>query len=409
MTSPNPTTVRRATVRGADPAQVVDALARALEPESAAAIVFFATPGLDREGFAAAARERFAGVVVIGCTTAGELGPEGMTDESVTAFALPRGPFHVASARIPALDEFTLGAGAGIVGRLNRELESQGVPAAQEHRFAMLLVDGLSVREELLASSLNAALAGVPLFGGSAGDGLRFEATHVFADGTFGTRSAALLLVHSALPFRVFKTQHISGTDQKLVVTEADSENRIVRELDGEPAADRYARLVGVEPSALSPEVFAAHPVVVRLGGQQFVRSIQKANEDGSLTFYCAIEDGIVLSLAQLGDLAGMLEREFESLSAELGEPQLIIGCDCILRRLEILRLGQRDRIGELLERHHVVGFSTYGEQIHGMHVNQTFTGVAIGSFPKAALHPIATNSNARRPKPNARLNACAR
>jgi hypothetical protein len=27
-----------------------------------------------------------------------------------------------------------------------------------------------------------------------------------------------------------------------------------------------------------------------------------------------------------------------------------------------------------------VVGFSTYGEQYNGIHVNQTFTGVAIGS-----------------------------
>lgn len=377
--------IRRASARAADPVQLADALATALDPANAAAVVFFAHPNIDRDGFAAAIRARFAGAVVIGCTTAGELGPDGMADDSVTAFALGRGAFHVAAARIPALAEFTLQEGAAVVDRLTRDLEAQGVHASPDRAFAMLLVDGLSVREELLASSLNAALGGVPLFGGSAGDGLRFEATHVFAEGEFATQSAALLMVHTALPFRVFKTQHISGTDQKLVVTEADSDRRIVRELDGEPAADRYAKVVGVERSALSPEIFAAHPVIVKLGGQQFVRSIQKANDDGSLTFYCAIEDGIVLSLAQVGDLANMLEREFEALTNELGEPELIVGCDCILRRLEVLRLGERDRIGALLERHHVVGFSTYGEQIQGLHVNQTFTGVAIGSGRKAA------------------------
>jgi len=26
-----------------------------------------------------------------------------------------------------------------------------------------------------------------------------------------------------------------------------------------------------------------------------------------------------------------------------------------------------------------VIGFNTYGEQFNGMHINQTFTGVAIG------------------------------
>ena len=30
---------------------------------------------------------------------------------------------------------------------------------------------------------------------------------------------------------------------------------------------------------------------------------------------------------------------------------------------------------------HNVIGFSTYGEQFAGMHVNQTFTGVYI-AFP---------------------------
>jgi hypothetical protein len=30
------------------------------------------------------------------------------------------------------------------------------------------------------------------------------------------------------------------------------------------------------------------------------------------------------------------------------------------------------------LQRHRVLGFSTYGEQLNSMHVNQTMTGVAI-------------------------------
>lgn len=378
-------TTRRAVVRGADPVVLAGELARQLDAPNAAAVVFFASPNLDRDAFAAALRGAFGDTVVLGCTTAGEIGPEGLSDGSVTAFSLPRGAFHAACAPIPDLRHFTLNGGAGIVGDLKRSLAAQGVHPTADHTFAMLLVDGLSVREELLASSLYVALGEIPLFGGSAGDGLRFEGTHVYTGGAFASDAAALLLVHTELPFRVFKTQHITGTEQKLVVTGADEAKRTVTEIDGEPAAEAYARLVGREVSALTPEVFAANPVVVRLGGQQFVRSIQKANDDGSLTFYCAIEDGIVLSLAQPGDLHDMLSSEFAAIEAQIGPPQLIIGCDCILRRLEVERLGERDRVGELFVKHHVVGFSTYGEQINGMHVNQTFTGVAIGSLPKAA------------------------
>ena len=43
----------------------------------------------------------------------------------------------------------------------------------------------------------------------------------------------------------------------------------------------------------LAADVFAAHPVVVRIGGQYFVRSIAKVNEDESLTFFCAIDEEI--------------------------------------------------------------------------------------------------------------------
>lgn len=57
------------------------------------------------------------------------------------------------------------------------------------------------------------------------------------------------------------------------------------------------------------PEIFANHPLVVRVGGTNFVRSIQKANEDGSLTFYCAIDEGIVLARAQGCDLSENLAR----------------------------------------------------------------------------------------------------
>ena len=35
-------------------------------------------------------------------------------------------------------------------------------------------------------------------------------------------------------------------------------------------------------------------------------------------------------------------------------------------------------KLSALLQQHRVLGFSTYGEQLNSMHVNQTMTGVAI-------------------------------
>lgn len=46
---------------------------------------------------------------------------------------------------------------------------------------------------------------------------------------------------------------------------------------------------------------------------------------------------------------------------------------------------GLKDRVGEVFCRNNTVGFSTYGEQFHGVHVNQTLTGVAFGEARRDA------------------------
>ena len=55
-------------------------------------------------------------------------------------------------------------------------------------------------------------------------------------------------------------------------------------------------------------------------------------NEDESLSFFCAIDKGIVLTVAKGTDLLRSIESLFDQINVEIGPPQLVIGCDCILR-----------------------------------------------------------------------------
>ena len=116
------------------------------------------------------------------------------------------------------------------------------------------------------------------MVGGSAGNGLSFANTYIYSEGRFYADSAALVVVSTPLPVRTFKTQHFLPTDERLVVTEADPAQRIVREINGLPAADEFARTLGVAASALGPLQFASSPVVVLIDGDYYVRSIQKVN-----------------------------------------------------------------------------------------------------------------------------------
>ena len=221
--------------------------------------------------------------------------------------------------------------------------------------------------------------AAVALIGGSAADATRFQSTHLYFDGQFHAGVAILTLVRTGLPFVAFRTQHFVPSANRMVVTGADPARRAVLEINGKPAAAEYARIIGIAPDALTPLVFATYPVMVRIGGQNFVRSIGRINDDGSLQFFCAIDEGIVLTIASGVDFVDNLQQAFDRVHDLIGPPQLVLGCDCLFRRLEMDRDGIRDRVSEILIKNNVVGFTTYGEQFNAMHVNQTFTGIAIG------------------------------
>lgn len=338
-------------------------------------------PELGRELNAA-----FEGTPLVGCTTAGEITPAGYQDDSICALGLRRGAFAAAAGRVAPLSDFQLNRADAVVRDMRERLEAEsGRRLSPDNAFGFVLFDGLAKSEETVAGALAGALAGLPLFGGSAGDGLRFERTAVFVDGAFRQDCAALVLVTTDLRFRLFKSQHFVATDKKMVVTGADPARRLVTEINAEPAAAEYARLLGVAEGDLSPMLFATHPVVVRVGGQDYVRAIQRANPDGSLSFYCAIDEGIVLTVAEGRDLLERLEGLFDELRAEIGEPEVVLACDCVLRRVESEQRQVKHAVSRAMAANRVIGFSTFGEQFASMHVNQTFTGVAIGRSLRGA------------------------
>jgi hypothetical protein len=369
----------------ADPREAVREFHAALTQPDPALVLFFCSNEYDRDVLAAEMRRRFSGVQVVGCTTAGEIGPAGCRDHSIAGVSLDRDVCTAVAGRMESLRRFTIAEGETFAQSLVRRLEDRDPAAEPKNSFAFLLVDGLSVREELVAHAFQEGLGEIPLIGGSAGDGLSFGSTYIYADGRFFTDGAVLVLATTPLPFTEFKTQHFVPTDERLVVTEADPARRVVKEINGLRADEEYARILGVPPSELGPALFATSPVVVLIEGAHYVRSIQKVNPDGSLTFFCAIEEGVVLRVASGVDLVANLERAFAHVRAQIGPPQLVLACDCILRKLAIAQNSLEDRVSEILRRNRAVGFNTYGEQFCGVHVNQTLTAIALGSGPSEA------------------------
>ncbi len=343
------------------------------------ALFFFSQTLMQGTELAAALRRDAPWLHYAGCSTAGEITPFGLEEGHVLAILFPARAFTVVSTMVRDLSSSGMNDVTREVEALKRSLREHEGRAGHRDVFALCFIDGMSYAEEAVTSALHWGLDDIPLIGGSAGDDMKFETTTLISNGIVASDCAIVALVSTDVPFHVFKTENFLPTGEKLVVTASDPDRRIVREFNAGGAAEEFAAAIGIDAGALTPIAFASHPVVVRVGGEYYCRSIQKVNADGSLTFFCAIDDGIVLTIAQPKGMVESTRAELRKVGERLGGIDMVLGFDCVLRRLDAQNRQVIREISELYRNNNVIGFGTYGEQYRSMHLNQTFTGIAFG------------------------------
>lgn len=334
----------------------------------------------DAAEVAAGLAEAFPHVGISGCSTSGGIGPLGLLESGILLIAFPRTGFRIETGVIEDVGASGVERASELVHDLKARIGFHGNGKGAERVFGIMLVDGLSNSEELLVAAVHWACGDMQLIGGSAGDGLSFQKTALIHGGRAIERSAILIMIESEFPFRIFKTSNFEPTQIKLVVTAADTQNRTVQELNAEPAAREYASAIGLMPDELGPFSFASYPLVVKVGGDYYCRSIRNMNPDGSLSFFCAIDEGLVFTVARPKDMLSSTARTLEDIDQALGGIDMVLGFDCVLRRLDAENRQIRRQMEDLYRHYGVVGFHTYGEQLNAMHLNQTLTGVAFGT-----------------------------
>lgn len=338
-------------------------------------LALFVSPKADFEGVVAEAMQHYPDVDVVACTTAGEISELGYDEGKVVAVGFPASGFAAKPLLIEDVDNLKPGPLIDRIALARVRLQDQHPDL--KHNFAFLVVDGLSLAEDTLTATISPALRDMPLFGGSAGDGSDFGRTLVSLNGKVAHSAAVLTLIRSKYRTQVFSLDHLVPSEHQMVVTEADPNQRIVKSINAEPAAREYARIVGKDPEQLDRFTFASHPVVVRIGAAYHVRAIQQVNDASELVFFSAIDEGMVLTVAAPQNMVDHLRNKMAELSSD-GRPAHILGCDCILRRIEAEQRQMTRDLSDVLCAYNVTGFSTYGEQIGPLHVNHTMSGVAI-------------------------------
>ncbi len=321
---------------------------------------------------------------LIGAATGCAIGPGGFLRHGITGFVLPAPRFVVVDALIEDVANFGLPDARKLAASLRGKLKRLH-PDASRNVFGLVLVDAGARCEERLIAALGMEFAGLPIAGGSAGDVYFNPAIHPPGSKQLlyrekAVRNAAVFcLIAAESPVIAVTHNHYRAGRRKIVITEADPERRLVREIDGRPALPQFAAACGFRRPPVDAARYASYPLMIRVGGQYFARGVQRIFADGSIEFACAIESGVVAAIGAPDDMVARLEEMFADVVRSVGETELVVGFDCAARTVCMEQEGITAAVQAAFDRHRVVGFAAIGEQFNTAHVNNSFTALAIG------------------------------
>lgn len=166
--------------RQREPEAAVHELAQAIDQADIGLVIIFFSSTYEQDRLSAAIRAHFSGVTVVGCTTAGEIGPTGYHDGSLSGVSFHRDDLMFEVAIQENLSAFDSSAGQRFAHNLKEKAPAARAGTTAAEQFSFMLIDGLCQREEVVARAFHDGLGGVALVGGSAGDDLVHENNGVF-------------------------------------------------------------------------------------------------------------------------------------------------------------------------------------------------------------------------------------
>lgn len=337
------------------------------------------------------ANSAFKGTTWIGSTTCGELSSMGFSNQSVVCLAVSSEYIHF---------------GLGIGDKVSKNPKSAGVKAAKEalknlrldkqidpyiHYLAMkkmapgdfvkinpynviTLFPGTTMKkpgreDEVLSAIVETVGPYVPVVGGSAADDIQFKQTYQFANGKVYDDAVIVAYLVSDLLKINFISHGYKPTQKIASVTKSDG--KIVKTLNGKPAGEVYAELIGVPFTELKKNIV---PYIAKYAfgfpdgfGNFWIKNPQAVLEDGSLLFFSPVPQNSVLCLLEgtENSCIDSVSDTLKKISTKIPDPAfaIIFSCAGRMALLQKKIVREYQAIKKVLKNIPFIGFYTYGEQ----------------------------------------------
>ena len=162
-----------------------------------------------------------------------------------------------------------------------------------------------------------------------------------------------------------------------------DTQTRAI-EIDGKPAAQRYAEIIGVEIDELEfgkPKGFANSPTAIKVGREYFLKSPWMPLEDGSILFPCLVEEDSELELMKISDMAGSTRDFFNQVPNQVASAQAALLFNCEARAWFAGSTGNLPALAATFSAAPpCVGMNVNFELYCGFSINTTLTSLIFGA-----------------------------
>lgn len=351
-------------------------------PDSYQAAIFLAAINYNFEELSVKIKERFPNTEVIGASTAGEITPEGFTNNSIVLTTMRDANTKTHGVFIEHGSKYPIASKKNIENALSACGIRTNDPMSHKNAFAISFTNGVFNAEESVLSTFYSIIGNdnFPLAGGTAGFTGNEAKTYVSYNGQSTQDGAVMLFVKTPCKFDIRQEDIFNPTGKTFFVNESDVVNRCLKRLNGKPAKTAYAELLGVSEASAESMTFE-NPFGRFLDGEIHIAALADFTPAKEIHTFARVVPNSTLELMHIGDPLEKAQETCSGIKAAIPYPKFTLMMTCITRTMAFQRMNISNKIISKYNETFPVfaGFSVYGEQKGRIHCNQTLVTIVIG------------------------------
>ncbi|MBP3889090.1 MAG: FIST C-terminal domain-containing protein [Cellulosilyticum sp.] len=312
--------------------------------------------------YAKVCQKNFKDIELIGCSTHKNLISEGFITDAVLIFL---SDIEVATYCLEDIGDYPILH----INQIKKTI--QKLPSFSPESTICFSLCTFTSHEEMVMSTLEDLFKShhIDLIGGTAATDQQ-DLSYVMLNDTIKTDACILTFItNKSGKIKLYKENIFKPTEDWFIATEVDVDRRLIKKLDNKPCADVIKQIVG--HNDLQSQ-FLSNPFGLVLNDDIYIVSGKQVHSDG-IEYYSNIYKNATLCRVELDDYHKISQETVSNILRDIPHPSGTLVVNCILRTIQFENEHFGPTFGQNLSKlGNFAGFSSFGEQIHYHHCNQT-------------------------------------